>query len=179
MVHEVTGTSVTIGILPSIDVSPHHALRSMPTDGTTVAPAIPYGFLIRRPSHPGTSMDQNVAIGHTHTGVFPCESLIQMIHPFAILGKPLKLAPLSNQLPLLHMLRFRFYFDVHSCLNLVEVPRAKVVAIHSDVHRQGDRVVWQIAVRMPIELPRPARMAGPYLHRIIAQNNPLLADKNL
>ena len=55
-----------------------------------------------------------------------------------------------------HGFSFPLRFDLHNRLNFVEVPGAKVVAIHSNIHRQGDRIVWQIAMRVSVELPSSA-----------------------
>ena len=86
---------------------------------------------------------------------------------------------LQSGVPILYVRRFRVCLDLHDRLNLVEVPGAKVVAIHSNVHRQGDRIVRQIAMRVSVELPSPARMMRPNLHRVMAKNDPLFADGDL
>jgi hypothetical protein len=53
------------------------------------------------------------------------------------------------------------------------------VAIHYYIDRQGQRIVRQIAVRMPIELLCLTRMLRPDLHRVMAENDALLANPNL
>src|ERR1019366_1844495 len=94
--------------------------------------------------------------GTTSPACFPCVSLMQMIRTFAIVYKPQLLCSLHRQLPCLYMSRFCVCLDLHNRLNLVEVPGAKVVTIHSNVHRKGDRIVRQIAMRVPVKLPSSA-----------------------
>ena len=51
--------------------------------------------------------------------------------------------------------------------------------VHPGIHRQGQRIVGQIAVRVAIEVPDAPRMAPPDAHGVVAKDDALIADMNL
>ncbi len=57
---------------------------------------------------------------------------------------------------LLQALGFRLGLRFHDGLDFVEVPRLEVVAVYPDVHRERQRIVRQVSVRMAVELPSSA-----------------------
>jgi hypothetical protein len=54
--------------------------------------------------------------------------------------------PLHTERPVLRSPLSRVYLYFHDGLNFVYMPGTKIVGIHSNIHRQGQRIVRQLAV---------------------------------
>ena len=67
----------------------------------------------------------------------------------------------------------------HDLPYLVEMPRLKIMRIHSNVNGQRGRLVQQFAVRMSVKMPDTAMSMMPDPHRVVTKNDPLAADLNL
>jgi len=48
-------------------------------------------------------------------------------------------------------------FDFHCGAYLVQVPRLKIMRVHADIDGQRRRIVFEVAVRMTVELPDATR----------------------
>jgi len=53
------------------------------------------------------------------------------------------------------------------------------MGINPDIHRKRQRIIEQVAVGVPIELPCAASRMRPDAHRVMAKNDSLLAHMNL
>jgi hypothetical protein len=88
-------------------------------------------------------------------------------------------ADLCRSLFPLYMLLAGVCLRFHDHLNFVEAPRAEIVRIHADIHRERQRIVRQVAVRMSVDVPCAASMVRPYPHSIVAKHDVLFANMDL
>lgn len=59
------------------------------------------------------------------------------------------------------------------------MPRAKLVSIDANIKGERQRFVWQITVRMSVEVPRALSVMRPHPHRIMTKHDSLLSCVDL
>ena len=68
---------------------------------------------------------------------------------------------------------------LHFGAYLVQVPRLKIMRVHADIDGQRRRIVFEVAVRMAVEMPDATRRMMPDAHSVVTEYDPLSADSDL